>query len=342
MNYLICGYLGYDNLGDELMAQAISSSVFARDKSARVVFFAPKGKKYENFDCINRHSPLQIFKSIKKCDVFILGGGTLISEEASKRSALYYTAMLTLAGIMKKRRMIWSGGIDRIKSKFLKFILKRQLKSVKISLRDTPSLDALWQILPCPSAKIHSDPVFLLVDSYIRAPITKRSPKYVVVCLKNDAPKDLAIMIGELCRKYSLTAVFAATTPKDMPVCETQSALINGKAMLLSDIEGAKSLFESAALCLSMRYHAILLSACFGCVPVCMSPSEKVLALMREMCLDDLILPSVYSYEKYEKTLERVLNLTPKYEYTCKNGAKEMLRRAVFAEAFLLDLNFLV
>lgn len=335
MNYLVCGYLGYDNLGDELMASAISSSVFSYDKNARLVFFARKGKKYKEFECINRHSPIKILKSMKNCDVFILGGGTLISEEASKRSAFYYTAILTLAQIMKKQSAIWSGGIDRIKSRMLKLILKKQLQNVKISLRDTASLDALWDILPSPAAKIHSDPVFLLAGCADSPPSNER--KQLAVCIKNGAPVDLGVMIGALCRKYSLTPVFAAASPSDVLECEKQSALANGKCVLLSDMESAKELFESSVLCLSMRYHAILLAACFGCVPLSMSRSEKILSLMKEMSFDGLILPSSYSYEKYEKTLERVITDPQKYQDKCQNEAKKMLRRAKLAEAFLMD-----
>lgn len=338
MNYLICGYLGYENLGDELMAQAISSSVFLRDKNARITFFAPKGKKYSDFECINRHSAIQILKSMKECDVFILGGGTLISEQSSKRSAFYYCFMLSLAYLMKKKRIMFSCGVDTIKSKILKRILKNQLKSTKISLRDSASLEALWEFSHCPSAKIHADSVFLLTKYH--QDFKAREKNTVTVCLKSGAPADIAIMIGDFCQRHSLCAVFVATSPKDMPICEKQAALIGARATLLSDYENARSVFESSLLCLSMRYHALVLCSCFECIPISMSDSEKIVSLMREMRISDLILPCEYSAKKYESTLEKALASAKKYTDLCKSATKEMLRRAELAEAFLWDINF--
>jgi len=336
MKYLVCGYLGYDNLGDELMADAISSSLFKNDKEAIVEFFTSRNKKYGSFGCVNRHSPIKILKSIKSCDVFILGGGTLISEEASKRSAWYYTAVFLMSGMMKKRRLIWSCGIDRISSKALKRVLKKQLPSARISLRDTASLDALWNIAVCKDARIHADPVFLLAGTKDREKDLVRD--ILVVCIKSDAPKDLAVMIGSFCKKHSLTPVFAATSPKDMSECEHQSALINARSILLRDIDSAKSLFERSVLCLSMRYHAILLAACFGCIPLSMSDSEKIISLMTEMELGDLILFGKYCYEKYENALDNTLKNSSAYQDICQKSVKKMLRRAELAEAYLLDL----
>lgn len=334
MNYLVCGYLGYDNLGDELMATAVSSSVFSCDKNAKIVFFAPRGKKYEEFDCVDRHSPVKILKSIKKCDVFILGGGTLISEEASKRSAYYYAAILWLAHIMKKRCIVWSGGIDRIRSRLLKKLLKKPLKNAQISLRDTASLDSLWEFCPCAEAKVHADAVFLLAGG--RTP-SSALRKHLAVCVKNGCPADLGVMVGDFCQKHSLIPVFIATSPRDMAECERQSALSGGVSILLRDLEDSRAVFETSAICLSMRYHAILLSACFGCVPISMSGSPKVMALMREMSLGELILPLAYSYQKYENTLKKALLSIEKYRQTCQTEVKKMLRRANLAEAFFMD-----
>lgn len=315
------------------MADAISSSIFSYDKNAGVVFLAPKGKKYNNFKCSNRHSPSSIIKSMKKCDIFILGGGTLISESSSKRSAFYYTLMLCLAGIMKKQRVIYSSGIDRISSRLLKRLLKTQLKDVRISLRDTASLDALWDIIPSPEAKIHADAVFLSASRCRSTNTVTR--KHIAVCIKKDSPADLGILIGDFCQKYSLLPVFVATSPADMSECEKQSRLAGGSAILLHNMEDAKTLFESSLLCLSARYHAILLAACFGCIPISMSGAEKILALMSEMNLLELILPAKYSYNTYQSKMEQVLSNVGKYEKQCRAEVKKMLRRAKLAEAYL-------
>ena len=187
-----------------------------------------------------------------------------------------------------------------------------------------------------PDHKIHADPVFLLARNSANFRSCPRN--ILTVCIKSDAPKDLAIMIGKFCQKHALIPIFAATSPKDMQECKNQSKLINAKSILLTNVEDAKKLFTSSALCLSMRYHAVLLAACFGCIPISMSRSEKILALMNELALKQLILPASYSYTHYQNTLESALANMPKYQKACQTATKEMLRRAELAEAFLLDI----
>jgi len=73
-----------------------------------------------------------------------------------------------------------------------------------------------------------------------------------------------------------------------------------------------------------------------------MSDSQKVLALMREMSLGELILPLAYSYQKYESTLEKALLSIEKHRQTCQEEVKKMLRRANLAEAFFMDIKRLL
>ena len=117
--------------------------------------------------------------------------------------------------------------------------------------------------------------------------------------------------------------------------CRRQGALIGAPCVLLFDLKTASTLFDRSVICLTMRYHAALIAACRGCIPISMSSHEKIRALMMELYLSRLILPGVYSYKKSEDCLEYALNNNSELRSLCLEATKKLLRRATLTEAFL-------
>lgn len=336
MNYLVCGYLGYGNLGDELTALAISSSLFSRSDTKNVVFLAKKHAKYSNIKTACRFNVINVLKNLKACDVFVLGGGTLITDKCSKRSLFYYAWMLSLAKLMKKRLIVWSNGIDPLPRSFTRKILSRSLKSAKISLRDTGSLDALWEFCPTSNAYIHADPVFALTDGKYLPPLSK-GRKYLTVFVQKGCPDDLWVVIKDICEKYGFLPFFAALSEKDLPICQKQGAHCGASVDLICDLEAAQKLLCSSAVSLSMRYHGIVLSLGYGCVPIGFLCQNKGMMLMKEASLAELCHPFSPDYSKIFENLENITSSASKYAFICEKAKKEMQRLAKRASAFLLD-----
>ena len=81
VNILISGYYGFDNIGDESILRTLVSSLREHipDCSLTVLSHNPAStrEKY-GVEAVERMSPMAILRAVKKCDMLISGGGSLL------------------------------------------------------------------------------------------------------------------------------------------------------------------------------------------------------------------------------------------------------------------------
>ena len=94
---VISGYYGFANAGDEAMLAAIVKALRSTEKSVRLTVISGNPQftaaKY-SVASIHRFNPLEIFSSLRGCDLLLSGGGSLLQDVTSKRSLLYYLSIL--------------------------------------------------------------------------------------------------------------------------------------------------------------------------------------------------------------------------------------------------------
>jgi len=148
MKFLILGYFGFDNIGDEAILSVLINEikrVFDKKVFDIIVFDnAKKIKKRKNIEKVKfvpRYSPLVILQNIIKTDVFVLGGGSLFQDKTSKRSFYYYLIIVLLAIILRKKVCILAQGIGPLRyyinKKLLCYIFHR---ASLVTVRDPFSL----------------------------------------------------------------------------------------------------------------------------------------------------------------------------------------------------------
>ena len=97
---LISGYYGFDNIGDESILNAVIKSIRARlpDCALTVLSHDPAGtrKKY-GVEAVDRMAPLESLRAVRRCDMLISGGGSLLQDVTSSKSLRYYLAIIRLA-----------------------------------------------------------------------------------------------------------------------------------------------------------------------------------------------------------------------------------------------------
>ena len=99
MRVAVSGYYGFGNLGDEAILSVLLELFQCRWDLAGddvcVLSGAPKETaRIHNVRAIGRTSPRALRRELRRCDLFVSGGGGLIQDRTSRRSAAYYLGLL--------------------------------------------------------------------------------------------------------------------------------------------------------------------------------------------------------------------------------------------------------
>ncbi|MEY3370137.1 MAG: hypothetical protein RLZZ361_807, partial [Cyanobacteriota bacterium] len=129
---LILGYLGYNNYGDQILADLL----FARLKKKHgqditINYLSSKNSWKEHF-----------FLLLKSKKIFAIGG--MFQDLTSSWSLFYYCLVIFMAKLLSKEIVIFAQGIGPLQTPLTRFITKKTLKLAnKISVRDQESSDFL-------------------------------------------------------------------------------------------------------------------------------------------------------------------------------------------------------
>ena len=121
--YIISGYIGFDNFGDEAIA-CVLINYLKKINAEKITLISSNPKKTANLYNVNSIGMLNFFPSIAEADILISGGGSLLQDITSLKSLIYYLGLIVLALIFKKKVILMAQGFGPIKNK-----LARKLKA---------------------------------------------------------------------------------------------------------------------------------------------------------------------------------------------------------------------
>ena len=158
--YVVSGYIGFDNFGDEAIAHVLTQKLKS-EGAEKITLISSNPEKTAQMHGVDSCGMLNFFIPIKDADVLISGGGSLLQDVTSLKSLLYYLVVIFTALILGKKVEIYAQGIGPIKSFWGQVLTRMALKLVcKISVRDAKSQELLksWGV----DSELVEDPVFLL------------------------------------------------------------------------------------------------------------------------------------------------------------------------------------
>ena len=158
--YIVSGYIGFDNFGDEAIAMALTNELKSKH-AEKITLISSNPAKTAKMYNVNSCSMLKFFKPLAEADVLISGGGSLLQDITSLKSLIYYLGVIYIALFLKKKVHIFSQGIGPINTKIGKILTRYALRHCeKISVRDKKSQELLksWNI----ESELVRDPVFNL------------------------------------------------------------------------------------------------------------------------------------------------------------------------------------
>ena len=187
MKFLIHGYLGFKNLGDELILSKVIEDIRSAVRDAEITVVTidkDYTRRIHNVEgVVDRISPDAVWEAVKESDVVVVGGGGLIQEyndiaitdffKSFGYGIVSYALVPFLAKILRKPVFYWSHGVGPIFTEEGKEFTRWFYSLADLTtLRDASSLSVLKRIYP-EAANVHldADPVLALdLRRFIRQP----------------------------------------------------------------------------------------------------------------------------------------------------------------------------
>ena len=297
MKVVISGYYGFGNLGDEAILHVLLEELRSselEDVEPVVLSAAPRETaRLFGVRAIDRWNLREIRREIRTADAFLSGGGGLIQDETSRRSALYYLALLAYARRHCPVYLVGQG-LGPLRSRLVTAWARRvALKAAFATVRDEPSrnLLRLWG-LPEERLACGSD-LTLLLQPKLEGMARKDGKKpYVLVALRGDLSDDLqealAHQLLHVRKELGLQPILFAFHPaEDREAMEELAARLTPRPPVLQ-AEGvplceALRVVGGARAVIGMRLHAVIFALLWGVPFLAVGGPTKLETFMRQV-----------------------------------------------------------
>lgn len=283
----LCGYFGFGNLGDELLAASaiehLCNAGIARHKIVLLSNAPSESRKKFGVEAVDRWS-LRTVKSVFAASKSVLfAGGGLFQDVTSVKSCVYYWGLVRLARMAC--RPVWALGqsVGPLRTKLGLFFAKNALSRVDyLAVRDEPSMDALKE-MGIDNAVFMPDLVAGLSIPQVEP--LENGPVLVNVrpCAgKTESLAELSRAISIL-REKGVEMRGIAMSREDADEFSRQGASFEVRTP--QTVEEFAEFADGCSCALGMRLHFAVLSAFMG-LPVTVSPYDpKVASFAREFGL---------------------------------------------------------
>lgn len=335
---LISGYYGFNNIGDESILTAIISSLKEgiEDIDITVLSKDPQlTKKNHEVNAVNRKNLFTIIKEVRKCDLLISGGGSLLQDVTSNRSIVYYLAVILIGILFDKKVMIYSQGIGPINNSFNKYLTKKILDKVDyMTLRDKRSKKVLEDMnIENKSIIIAADPVIgikkrnLELGREILKEVNSegiKSPLIGFALRGRDRDENLIKVISEaadeIIEETGGSVVFIPFHHgEDLNVLKEIEEKMKNKALFLKDkyeLDEMLSIVGNLDLLVGIRLHSLIFSAIMNVPMVAISYDPKVDYFMES--INEPVFCDIQDLNKESLTNEIREKLKNKEEYKAR------------------------
>lgn len=341
MKFLIWGYYGYRNTGDEMMLSIIIDILRKIDDKCQITVKTKSPAEtrekygvetlYENATIRKTISEkYDVFKKIIQANVLLIGGGTLLHEYpgAGWRSIFRLLKIAILAKVFGTKVVLYGVGVGEILTR-TGIIFTRHLvnNSALTVVRDNRSKRILADI-GCRSIKVRAtaDLTFMLYDKKIhresKTGINKKMrigvsvlPFYDYLYQDHIANEEMAIVLAKsLDRLVEMhgAEIYFITMQDDLRISDREYAKLIVEYMdhqrhaYIIDYQpnfvNTYHLFSTMDGAIIMRLHALILAMLNKVPVVALSYNPKVSALMQEAKLNNQII------EIQEINIDRILN----------------------------------
>jgi len=139
VRWLVSGYYGADNLGDEALLAGLVGGLRARGARRLSVLSLDPGSTRAAHHVDARHRLLGLPGALLTTDVLVSGGGGLLQDSTSRRSLDYYLGVIRAARSLGRRVVVYGQSLGPL-GEASRDRVRRALHGLPLGLRDAPSL----------------------------------------------------------------------------------------------------------------------------------------------------------------------------------------------------------
>lgn len=301
MRLVISGYYGFGNTGDEAVLAAMLAALRERLPGARITVLSanpPQTRRMHGCHSVRRTGPA-LLGALAGADLLLSGGGSLVQDQTSARSAAYYLGVLALGQVLSRRTMIFAQGIGPLRRGWVRALSRAVLNRVHlITVRDEDSLLSLRELGVWRSAHLVADPVFALEpasEDHIRDLIGPRGHGLRLgLALRpwgGDAYLGPVVEAAqEVLAELGGTALaFAFHPPRDLPAARALAETLGAEVVADLPPREMMAAVGTVDVLVGVRLHALICATAMGVPPVGLSYDPKVEALFRRIGVGQLL-----------------------------------------------------
>lgn len=322
--FLLSGYYGFGNLGDEALLGVIVERLRARFPACAIDVLSNEPEQTARsygVEATPRAELAAVRRAIERADVVLSGGGGLLQNVTSLRSLLYYAGIIRTAVRSGTPTMVFAQSIGPLDF-WGKAIVRECVRGIAAAtVRDERSRAILSPLVPGTRVERTADPVFLFDPG--AAPLDLEaeglgptSDPLVIVSVRRWQGADataagIATAVDRLSEAHGARVAFlplggapdAEASTVVIRKCRTSPVLLPHYPLAQ-----AAQVIGRARLVIGMRLHALIIAARLG-VPFTALPYDpKVSALLEDLAypLAPLFLPgaSVPSANEIERRID--------------------------------------
>lgn len=306
---LISGYYGFGNFGDEAILSILCLHLKSLNIMPAVLSVNPDlTSKNNDVRAVGSFNIKSVIYEIFKTDILISGGGSLLQDVTSLKSLIYYSFIIFLALILRKKVIIFAQGIGPLKKSLSKFIVFNLLRHCAIvSVRDNKSLELL-QNHGINAFRVN-DPIFSLPINEVEKTQTVGIQLRSFASLSEEFLDNLAKNTAENFKNKKIELLSLQDT-LDIPTLKTfQNKLLNYgiNSELISNLDQDEVINKIASfdILIGMRFHAILVALKSNVKILTINYDEKVEKLANEF---DLPMLNLNKFQDYDEIFAKFIN----------------------------------
>lgn len=308
---VVCGAYGKGNAGDEAVLKAITQEIRQLDPNMPIWVMSRRPNEtrvQHRTNAIYTFSIIQVAKRMRRANVYINGGGSLIQDVTSSRSLWYYLYSIAQAKKCGCKVIMYGCGIGPVNQKGNQ---KRAAKVINeavdiITLRDDNSREELRRMgINKPDIRLSADPTLILkaasrarVDEILEREGIPADQKYICFALRkwkgfDSIVGEIALTAEKCYEKYGLTPLFIPVEyPNDIEPADRVAEKLHCpyfKIMKRFPLDVTIGILSRMETVVGMRLHSLMFAAGRGVPVVGISYDVKVDSFLKYIASDTCI-----------------------------------------------------
>ncbi|WP_243299401.1 polysaccharide pyruvyl transferase CsaB [Bacillus litorisediminis] len=366
MKFVISGFYGLGNTGDEAILEAIIDNLRTNFDNPEITVFSlspEKTAKEHNVRSVYRawrRENKEKVRELRSADLLISGGGGLLQDTYPTKFLFgplpYYLLIVLLAKLCGTKVMFFSQGVGPVNSRWGKFLMKLANLADFITVRDEYSKELLHKLgVTKPETVVTSDIVFAFQPKEDKACVEslplKGNERLIAVSVRpwlgrTKQFEQMAVILDELIEKKGVTPVFV---PMEGHHDEKASKDVMAhmkhadQCLLLGNDFTPNQYLQFIGQCemtIGMRLHALIFSTLMGVPHIGLSYDKKVESLLKRNGMWEVssVLEEVDEKVMVDNAL-KILDNHEHYAHIVRTNADELKKEAL-KNIELLKENF--